>query len=212
MNSLSIESNAVPRPALGTPSPALELEAGQAARLLNPTDDTQALNAARLGVGLAGLVVLGSITHPYFAEALQSFSEPVRWRPFALALAAALTIAISLPGLLILLPMLGHRVPIDLALSSVCRQYARLGILAFGLSPVLALYALSGAAPKLIMLMTACGYLAAGALSLAHLFRDLHRALDKRTLGVRICLLIWAFYVGLLAAYLFAKLNFGSWS
>ncbi len=216
MNSLSLQPEGVGLPRTATPSPQRENPPeALARRLLAEGNPSRAGAAAQLGVGWVGLLLLGVITEPAFASALEpSFAGAMAptLKSLALPLAAALTAAISLPGLLILLPMLGQRAPIEEALGSVCRQYARLGLLALGFCPLVLLYAQSGAEPGLVVVMTCGYYIGAGALSLAHLFRDVRRALQSPGLAARACLVGWALYTSALGFYLFGKFSLGAWS
>lgn len=192
-------------------APLLPEPVSQAAQLLAaPPADRRAL-AARLGWGLAGLTALGG--GPQIALA---FVEAVRfgdrgvwgWIGGALALpiAAALTVSLPLPGLLILLGMQDDRADPRACLHALSLAYYRIGLVALGLAPVLVLYACTGARHG-VLVGAGCGYFVAGGVALSLLLGDLHRCLPKGRATSRLLLFGWACFVCLLAVYFFFKLE-----
>ena len=183
----------------------------QAARLLAaPPDDRRAL-AARLLWGLAGLSVLGA--GPQFALVLaQIVPVPERglWGTLggalALPIAAALTVSLPLPGLMILLGMQDDRADPRGCLHALSLAYYRLGLVALGLAPILVLYACTGARYG-VLAGAAIGYFVAGGVALALLLGDLYRCLPRARGTSRLILFAWACFVCLLAVYFFFKLE-----
>lgn len=194
---------------------AAEEPVSEAARLLvAPPADRRAL-AARLMWGFAGLTALGA--GPQVALEMAA-AVPAGGRgvwgvfgsAFALPIAAALTISLPLPGLLILLGMQDDRADPRACLHALSLGYYRIGLVALGLSPILVLYACTGARDG-VLVAAALGYFVAGGVALALLLGDLYRCLPKGRAASRLLLFGWACFVCLLAVYFFFKLEpFGS--
>lgn len=187
-------------------SPAAE-PMSEAERLLAaPASDRQALGR-RLLWGFAGLAGLG--VGPRLARSLVGVgSEPFGFVVGGLGLpfAAALTVSLPLPGLLILLGMQGDRADPRACLHAISRAYYRLGLVALGLTPILVLYAMTGANTGVLVIAT-LGYFLAGGLALALLLGDLYRCLPRAHAASRLLLFGWGCFVCLLSLYFFFKLE-----
>lgn len=191
---------------LGTEEPVSE-----AARLLLAAPSDRRAFAARLLWGLAGLSALGA--GPQLALEIAGAVPPggrgvwgTMGSAFALPSAAALTITLPLPGLLILLGMQDDRADPRACLHALSLGYFRMGLVAVGLAPVLMLYAFTGARDG-VLVGAGLGYFVAGGVSLSLLLGDLHRCLPKARATSRLLLLGWACFVCLLAVYFFFKLE-----
>lgn len=187
----------------------------QAKQLLAaPATDRRALKA-RLVWGATGLAALGA--GPQLALAVVEtvrFGDHGVWdwigTALALPIAAALTVSLPLPGLLILLGMQGDRAELRACLHALSLAYYRIGLMALGLAPILVLYACTGARHGVLMSAVA-GYFVAGGVALAILLGDLYRCLPKGRASSRFLLFGWACFVCLLSVYFFFKFS-GSWS
>lgn len=183
----------------------------EAERLLTaPVGDRRAF-ATRLSWGLGGLTALGA--GPQLALALtQAVPMPSRnvWElcgsALALPVAAALTVSLPLPGLLILLGMQNDRADLHACLHALSVGYFRMGLVALGLAPVLVLYASTGARHG-VLVGAALGYFVAGGVALALVLGDLYRCLPNGRRTSRLLLFAWACFVCLLAVYFFVKLE-----
>lgn len=200
-----------PWPRAPVTAPAAPEPVSQAGQLLAaPPGDRRAL-AARLAWGVAGLTALGG--GPQVALALVeavSFGDRGVWGwiggVLALPIAAALTVSLPLPGLLILLGMQDDRAEPRACLHALSLAYYRIGLVALGLAPVLVLYACTGARHG-VLVGAGGGYFVAGGVALAVLLGDLYRCLPKGRATSRLLLFGWACFVCLLAVYFFFKLE-----
>ncbi|HEU5073229.1 MAG TPA: hypothetical protein VFU02_03635 [Polyangiaceae bacterium] len=190
----------------GTPEIVSEAE-----RLLTAPERDRRAFGTRLLWGLGGLTALGA--GPRLALALtRAVPLPDRgaWEVaggmLALPIAAALTVSLPLPGLLILLGMQNDRAEPRACLHAVSLGYFRMGLVALGLSPILVLYASTGARHG-VLAGAALAYFGAGGVALALLLGDLYRCLPKGRGTSRLMLFAWACFVCLLAVYFFFKLQ-----
>lgn len=206
-------ADAQARPELGGPaerSTATE-PVSLAARLLGADPSERGALRARLLWGFGGLALLGSgpALGLRAAGIDQRASHDLWWfagSALTLPITAALSVALPLPGLLILLGMQGDKAELRACFHALSRAYYRLGLVAWGITPILVLYAVTGAAGGVLVVAT-LGYFLAGGASLSLLLGDLYRCLPKgrRTSG---CLLLgWACFVCLLSAYFFFKVQ-----
>lgn len=183
----------------------------EAERLLAaPANDRRAL-ARRLLWGFAGLSALGA--GPQLALSLVGAASSAKHGPLGfiesgvgLPFAAALTVTLPLPGLLILLGMQGDRADPRACLHALSRAYYRLGLVALGLTPILLLYAATGARDG-VLVGAVLGYFLAGGLALALLLGDLYRCLPRARGASRLLLFGWGCFVCLLSLYFFVKLQ-----
>jgi len=183
----------------------------EAERLLAaPASDRRALGR-RLSWGFAGLSALGA--GPELALTLLG-ANPSPGRGFfafvgsglGLPFAAALTVTLPLPGLLILLGMLGDRADAGACLHALSRAYYRLGLVALGLTPILLLYATTGAGDG-VLVGAALGYFLAGGFALSLMLGELYRCLPRARGASRLLLFGWGCFVCLLSIYFFFKLE-----
>lgn len=183
----------------------------EAERLLAaPASDRQALGR-RLSWGFAGLSALGA--GPELGLTLVGAASRPGHGPlgfiesgFGLPVAAALTVTLPLPGLLILLGMQGDRADPRACLHALSLAYYRLGLVALGLTPILLLYATTGARDG-VLVGAGLGYFVAGGLALALLLGDLYRCLPRARGASRLLLFGWGCFVCLLSVYFFFKLD-----
>jgi hypothetical protein len=183
----------------------------EAERLLAaPASDRQALGR-RLLWGFLGLTGLGA--GPELALSLVGVGSSPERGPLGfvasglgLPFAAALTVSLPLPGLLILLGMQGDRADPRACLHALSVAYYRLGLVALGLTPILLLYAMTGARDGVLVGAT-LGYFLAGGLALSLLLGDLQRCLPRARARSRLLLFGWGCFVCLLSLYFFFKLE-----
>lgn len=210
----SLDPTREPAPFEAAPFAAAEL-ISEAERLLTaPATDRRALGR-RLAWGVVGLGALGVGPELalYLAEAVP-FSAADLWRfvgsALALPMAAALTVSLPLPGLLILLGMQGDRAEPRACLHALSLAYYRVGLVALGLTPILLLYAFTGARYG-VLVGAAGGYFVAGGVALALLVGDLYRCLPEARGASRVLLFAWACFVCLVSVYFFVKLEPFAW-
>jgi hypothetical protein len=187
---------------------------GIAAQLLHVSSDCPAGNIRRLLVGFAGLFAFGTVSRWAFAREYSSWERaaaafPQNLHTLTLPLVAALTLALCLPGLLILLSLYGEQLGLRAVMHIVCRQYARLGLLALAATPVVLLYSVTGAESGFIAALSACYYLCAGAWSMGGLTLSLDQALSRKRWLSRLTLLLWFGFTGVIAVHLLLKLTVG---
>ena len=191
---------------LGLAGPMSEAE-----RLLAASPDDRRALGARLLWGFLGLTALGSGPELalYLAGAIH-FPHSDAWGSIggalALPIAAALTVSLPLPGLLVLLGMQGDRAEPRACLHALSRGYYRLGLVALGLTPILLLYACTGGRHGVVA-GAAVGYFLAGGIALALMLGDLYRCLPRGRAASRLLLFGWACFVCLLSVYFFFKLE-----
>ena len=182
-----------------------------AARLLGAEVSDRGALRQRLLWGFAGLALLGA--GPALALSAagieQRASHDLWWfagSALSLPITAALSVTLPLPGLLILLGMQGDRAELRACFHALSRAYYRLGLVTLGITPILVLYALTGARHGVLVVGT-LGYFLAGGVSLSLLLGDLYRCLPKGR-GTSGCLLFgWACFVCLLSVYFFFKVQ-----
>jgi hypothetical protein len=136
--------------------------------LLEDCESTPKQNAVRLVCGAAGTMLLQAATNCAFE------AQPLLHRlegPPGLALAAAITLVIGLPGTLILLTALGSPPSFHKAWSALLRAYGQVGLLAGGFAPLVALFALTGGSRELVILLSFVAYATAGMVALWGLTR-----------------------------------------
>jgi len=206
-------SISIPMPA---PSPAPDSTIGSeglATMLLVSAQDDRRVHQGRLLWGLAGLTMLGGL--PPLAlrlvGQLPSTTGNVLadlFQPLRLPIAAALTLTFALPGLLVLLSMLEGQPRPNAVTQAISRAYFRLGLLAFGITPALTLYALTGASAGWIQGTTLLTYFGAGGFALAHFLRELCDAMQQRTPAIVALILGWGGFVCVLSVYFVIKLVF----
>ncbi len=136
--------------------------------LLSDDESTPKQGALRLLCGAAGTMLLQAATNCAFTG--QSLAHRLEGPP-GLALAAAITLVIGLPGTLILLTALGSPPRFQSAWSALLRAYAQLGLLAGGFAPLVALFALTGGSGVLVIALSFCAYALAGTVALWGLAR-----------------------------------------
>jgi hypothetical protein len=181
-----------------------------AARLLAANPSDRGALRARLLWGFGGLALLGAgPSLALCAAGIDHTGHDLLWfagSALSLPIAAALSVTLPLPGLLILLGMQGDRAELGACVHALSRAYYRLGLLALGTTPILALYALTGARHG-VLVAAILGYFMAGGVSLSFLLGDLYRCLPKGR-SISGCLLLgWACFVCLLSVYFFFKLQ-----
>jgi hypothetical protein len=182
-----------------------------AARLLGAGPSDWGALRARLLWGFGGLALLGAgpALGLYARGIDQRASHDLWWfaqSALSLPITAALSVALPLPGLLILLGMQGDRAELSACFHALSRAYYRLGLVAWGITPILVLYALTGARDGVLVVAT-LGYFLAGGVSLSLLLGDLYRCLSKGRRSSGCLLLGWACFVCLLSAYFFFKVQ-----
>jgi hypothetical protein len=136
--------------------------------LLADGESTPKQNAQRLACGALGTMLLQTATNCVFS------TQPLVHRlqgPPGLALAAAATLVIGLPGTLILLTALGSPPSFHKAWNALLRAYAHLGLLAGGFAPLVALFALTGGSNGLVIALSFSAYALAGTVALWGLAR-----------------------------------------
>jgi hypothetical protein len=183
------------------PSPDLDDELTRT--LLGDGESTPQQSALRLVCGASGTMLLQAATNCVFS------AQPLVQRlegPPGLALAAAATLVLGLPGTLILLTALGSPPSFHKAWSALLRAYAQLGLLAGGFAPLVALFALTGGSHELLIAMSFVVYAAAGTVALWGLARRVIASAGElcvRTFAAGAGFLTFTLAVGL---YLWMKL------
>jgi hypothetical protein len=160
--------SAEPATVIISPEPDPDSEDVLARALLEESKSTPKQNALRLACGAAGTMLLQAGTNCAFSE------QPLVHRlegPPGLALAAATTLVIGLPGTLILLTALGSPPSFHRAWCALLRAYAQVGLLAGGFAPLVALFALTGGSPELVIVLSFVTYALAGTVALWGLAR-----------------------------------------
>ena len=198
------------KPASGDrPQPKETSESSWAARLLEPSSDTLPGVRKRLGLGLAGLLALGVVPRLALltAEAQPSETPVSEWLlcGMALPLAATLTLTVPLPGLVILLGVRDERLAPGHLVYGISRALFRFGLLALGVTPILSLYALTGARAHAIAAWTALSYFLTGAMILWLFERDLFRCLKQKASLSTLTILGWGAFVTMLGLYFYVK-------
>lgn len=162
-----------------------------AARLLDPKGESSDLGAQRLALGALGLGVLQAAHSASLTEAALTDRLIA---PVGLALAAAGTLVLSLPGAIILLTVLGAAPSWSKAWTALSRSYFVVGLLAAGFAPLVALFALTGADAMAVTGLTFCSYALAGTVGLTGLTRQLWRTQGVSTLQSQLVLFgYWGF-------------------
>jgi hypothetical protein len=139
-----------------------------AATLLDDRVSSPARNALRLLTGAVGTMLLQAATDLSFPH--QSLHDRLVGPP-GLALSAAATLVIGLPGTLILLTALGSPPSFQKAYHALLRAYSQVGLLAGGFAPGVALFALTGGGLDLVSALSFLAYAVAGTVSLFGLAR-----------------------------------------
>lgn len=141
--------------------------------LLDDAASTPRVGALRLACGAFGTMLLQLATSSGFPS--QELHHRLAGPP-GLALAAAVTLVFGLPGTLILLTALGAPPSFQKAWSALLRAYAQVGLLAGGFSPLVALFALTGASQGPVIALSFLAYASAGVVALTGLARRLIRS------------------------------------
>jgi hypothetical protein len=199
-----------PEPAETRPIPAPSLPA----RLLDETSDGAATNASRVGIGVLGLGALTSLpslgcqlvsTAPreLLGPPFLFFAIDLLWLPVV----GALTLALPVPGLSILLSVVNRGIEPARLVNAVSRAYYRMGLLGAGLTPSLLLYALTGASADWVEVGTALAYLGSMGLALSVLLGELRRALPREAVGGAMVIFGWAAFVAVFGIHLFDRFN-----
>ena len=182
-----------------------------AARLLGADPSDRGARSARLLWGFGGLSLLGA--GPALALRVAGVDPNVGHDPWwfvgsalSLPITAALSVTLPLPGLLILLGMQGDKAELGACVHALSRAYYRLGLVAWGITPILALYAATGARQGVLGVAT-FGYFLAGGVSLSLLLGDLYRCLPKGRATSGCLLFGWACFVCLLSVYFYFKVQ-----
>ena len=188
------------------------VEPSVAAQLLAAESNDPASLKARLMWGILGLLCLGACPELGLVAAghdprLAEFGRSDWLGTLSLPFSAALTLTLPLPGLLILLSMQDEESDLSYVMHALSRAFYRTGLLGLGATPVLALYALTGATPQSITVFATLGYFFSGGLALALLLRDLFLGLSRQRARSGFLLLGWGGFVSLWGLYLYLKLG-----
>ncbi len=208
--------------ALETHGPVLAQQKGEASceaapsvasHLLHTDSNDPSSLKRRLLWGLLGLICLGTCPELGLVAAghdprLVEFGRASWLGTLSLPFSAALTLTPPLPGLLILLSMQDEaRSDLSSVMHALSRAFYRTGLLALGLTPVLALYALTGAPPEAMTVFSSLGYFFSGGMALALLLRELFFGLSRQRKRSGVLLLGWGGFVSLWGLYLYLKLG-----
>lgn len=194
--------------------PPLIVASGMPNTLLSEKSDNRAGNTTRVALGLVGLAALGVVPPGVLlvsnGDLYQSnASWPLTFvlQLFSLPGAAALTLTLSLPGLLILLNLFNEELPVKRMLNAVARAYFRMGLLTLGAAPALLFFACTGATTMWVTVGATLSYFAAGGVALALLLHDFYQALTFKKGISGLLVLAWACFSSLLGLYLFVRMN-----
>ncbi len=174
-----------------------------AAQLLDEGGTSAHQSALRLLAGGAGIMLLQVACG--LAPGAHRLADRLVGPP-GLALAAAATLVIGLPGTLILLTALGSPPRFREAWGGLTRAYSQVGLLAGGFAPIVALFALTGGSKDLVLFLSFVAYAAAGVIALFGLTRRVVRAagpLKLSSFGAGAGFLCFTLSVGL---YLWVRL------
>ncbi len=180
--------------------------------LLTPSDAGVGVVRQQLLLGTAGLLALGLASHAAVADLLKGESRAFLLQPLALPVGAALGVSLGLPGLFILLTVLGQCIPPRFGLRATSRAYFILGAISAAATPVLLLFDHTGGSSGMTVVGMGLTYLVGGGWALVGLAWTLWRTLERRSVRSFALLGGWVTYTTVLSGYLWLKLNFLLWS